>query len=85
MDATILLKNSTLRKIVNVNLLINSWCIYKLKSVHVKQNQKKKKKIHMKAINRACLRLEEKATRSVKMNKNYFINIIGDKCIECTK
>ena len=42
MDATILLKNSTLRKIVNVNLLINSWCIYKLKSVHVKQNQKKK-------------------------------------------
>ena len=44
MDAMILLKNSTLRKIVNVNLLINSWCIYKLKSVHVKQNQKKKKK-----------------------------------------
>ena len=39
----------------------------------------------MKAINCACLRLEEKATRSVKMNKNYFINIIGDKCIECTK
>ena len=47
----ILLKNSTLRKIVNVNLLINSWCIYKLKSVHVKQNQKKKKKIKKKAKN----------------------------------
>ena len=44
MDATILLKNSTLRKIVNVNLLINFWCIYELKSVHVKQHQKKKKK-----------------------------------------
>ena len=42
MDATILLKNSTLRKIVNVNLLINFWCIYELKSVHVKQHQKKK-------------------------------------------
>ena len=85
MDATILLKNSTFRKIVNVNLLINFWCIYELKSVHVKQHQKKKKKIRMKAINCACLTLEEKATRSVKMNKNYFIKIIGDECNKCTK
>ena len=53
MDAMILLKNSTLRKIVNVNLLINSWCIYKLKSVHVKQNQKKKKNTH--ESNKLCM------------------------------
>ena len=39
----------------------------------------------MKAINCACLTLEEKATRSVKMNKNYFIKIIGDECNKCTK
>ena len=33
----------------------------------------------MKAINYACFKLEEKATRSVEKNKNNFINIIGDK------
>ena len=53
MDATILLKNSTLRKIVNVNLLINFWCIYELKSVHVKQHQKKKKNTH--ESNKLCM------------------------------
>ena len=29
--------------------------------------------------NYACLKLEEKPTRSVNGNKNNFINIIGDK------
>ena len=33
----------------------------------------------MKAINYACFRLEEKATRSVKEKKNNFINVVGDK------
>ena len=33
----------------------------------------------MKAINYACFKLEEKATRSVKKKKNNFINVIGDK------
>ena len=33
----------------------------------------------MKLINYACFKLEEKATRSVKNDKNTFINIIGDK------
>ena len=33
----------------------------------------------MKTINYACFKLEEKATRSVKKNKNNFINVTGDK------
>ena len=32
----------------------------------------------MKAINYTCFKLEEKATRSVKKNKNNFINVIGN-------
>ena len=31
----------------------------------------------MKAINYACSRLNEEATKSVKKNKNNFINVIG--------
>ena len=33
----------------------------------------------MKAINYACFKLEEKTAKSVKKNKNNFINVIGDK------
>ena len=33
----------------------------------------------MKAINYACFKLEEKTTKSVKKNKNNFINVIGDE------
>ena len=33
----------------------------------------------MKAINYACYKLEEKTTRNVKKNKNYFINVTGGK------
>ena len=33
----------------------------------------------MKEIYYACFKLEEKTTRSVKKNKNNFINVIGDK------
>ena len=33
----------------------------------------------MKAINNACFKVEEKATRNVKKHKNNFINVIGDK------
>ena len=32
----------------------------------------------MKAINYACSRLEQKATRSVKENKNNFMSFIGN-------
>ena len=32
----------------------------------------------MKATNYGCFKLEEKITRSVKKNKNNFINVIGD-------
>ena len=35
----------------------------------------------MKAVNYACFKLEEKATRSVKKKKNNFINVIGDKFV----
>ena len=38
-----------------------------------------KNKLRMKAINYACFKLEEKTTRSVKKNKNNFINVIGNK------
>ena len=30
-------------------------------------------------MNHACFKLEEKATRSVKKNKNNFLNVTGDK------
>ena len=61
---------------VNFNLnQINSWCINYNQYI---QN-KIKNKLHMKAINYAFFKLGEKATRSVKKNKNNFINIIGDK------
>ena len=33
----------------------------------------------MKTINYACFKLEEKATRSIKKNKNNFLNVIEDK------
>ena len=33
----------------------------------------------MKATNYACFKLEEKTIKSVKKNKNNFINVIGDK------
>ena len=62
--------------ILNFNLTqINSWCINYNQYI---QN-KIKNKLRMKAINYACFKLEEKATRSVKKKKNNFINVIGDK------
>ena len=39
--------------------------------------QKIKDKLCMKAINYACSRLNEEATKSVKKIKNSFINVIG--------
>ena len=33
----------------------------------------------MKVKNNTCFKLEEKATRRVKKNKNNFISVIGDK------
>ena len=51
--------------------------MYKLKSVHPKRNQK-----CMKAINYICFKLEEKDTRSVRKDKNNFINVIGDKLLD---
>ena len=38
-----------------------------------------KNKLHMKAINYTCFKLEEKDTRTIKKNKNIFINVRGDK------
>ena len=38
-----------------------------------------KSKLRVKAINSGCFKLEEKAIRSVKKNKNNFINVIRDK------
>ena len=38
-----------------------------------------KNKLYVKAINYGCFKLEEKAIRSVKKNKNNFINAIADK------
>ena len=35
----------------------------------------------MKAINYACFKLEEKATKSIKKDKNDFINVIKDKFV----
>ena len=37
-----------------------------------------KNKLRMKAIKYACFKLEEKATRSIKKKKKYFISVIGD-------
>ena len=52
--------------------------VYKLQSIHQKK-KKIKNKLHMKAVNYACFKLEEKVTRSVKKNKNNFIKVVGDK------
>ena len=52
--------------------------MYKLQLMHPKQI---KNKLHMKAINYACLKLEEKATKNVKKNKIYFANVIGDNFV----
>ena len=52
---------------------INSSC--------VNYHQYIQNKLHMKAINYARFKLEQKTTRSVKKNKNYFINVIGEKCV----
>ena len=38
-----------------------------------------KSKLRVKAINSGCFKLEEKAIRSVKKNKNNFINVMADK------
>ena len=63
-------------KQVSVNLTLinlnqtNSWCI---KCIQYIQN-KIKNKLRIKAINYAYFKLEERATRGVKKNKNKFIN-----------
>ena len=54
----------------NIFSLLQRWSASKTKS---------KPELCMKAINCACLKLEEKGTRSVKKSKNNFINIIGDR------
>ena len=55
---------------------MNSWCIHYNQYI---QNEIKNK-LCMKAINYTCFKLEKKPTsRSVKKNKNNFINVIGDK------
>ena len=53
---------------------IKPWCVNY--NQHI---QKTKNKLCMKAINYAYSKLEEKATRSVKNDKNNFINLIGYK------
>ena len=53
----------------------NSWCINYNQYI---QN-KTKKKLCMKAIDNACFKLQENATRGVKNNKRNFINVIGDE------
>ena len=63
-------------KRVNVSFTLtqtNSLCINYNQYIQ----KKIKDKLHMKAINYACFRLEEKATRSIKKNKNNVINVIG--------
>ena len=42
--------------------------------MHPKQNQKQ-----ITHESNTCFKLEEKATRSVKKNKDNFINVMGDK------
>ena len=56
---------------------INSSCV----NYHQYIQNKIQNKLHMKAINYARFKLEQKTTRSVKKNKNYFINVIGEKCV----
>ena len=66
-------------KHVNVRFTLtqtNSSCINYNQYI---QKKKIKDKLHMKVINYACFRLEEKATRSIKKNKNNVINVIGEK------
>ena len=41
--------------------------------------KKIKNALHIKVINYACFKLEEKAIRGVKNNKKNFINVIGNK------
>ena len=65
-------------KQVNVNFKlnqINSSCT----NYNDYIQNKIKNKSRMKEISFTCLKLEVKATRSVKKNKNNFINIVGDK------
>ena len=50
--------------------------VYQSQSIHPKQNQKQIKHESNKSY---MLQLEEKAIRSVKKNKNNFINVIRDK------
>ena len=52
--------------------------MYKLQLMHPKEI---KNKLRMKAINYACLKLEEKATRNVKKKKIYFANVIEDNFV----
>ena len=60
---------------VNFNLdQINSSCINYNQYI---QN-KIKNKLIMKTINYTCFKLEEKAMRSVKRNKNNFVNVIEE-------
>ena len=64
-------------KQVNINFSltqINSWCI----NYNHYIPKKIQNKLRMKATNYGCFKLEEKTTRSVKKNKNNFINVIGD-------
>ena len=66
----------TKKKLTSFNFNLNQ--MYKLQLMHPKQI---KNKLHMKAINYACLKLEEKATKNVKKNKIYFANVIGDNFV----
>ena len=61
---------------VNFNFdQINSWCINDNQCI---QNNIRNK-LHMKAINYVCFKLEEKATGSIKKNKNNSISLTRDK------
>ena len=79
-NSNIQLQNSSLahkEQQVNVNFnltQISSWC------TSYNQYIQTKTKLCMKEISYACLKLEEKTTRSVEKNKNNFTSVIGDKC-----
>ena len=61
---------------INFNLTqINYWCII----YNHTSKTKSKNKLCMKAINYACFKLKEKATKNIKKNKSNFIHIKGDK------
>ena len=61
---------------VNFNFdQINSWSINDNQCI---QNNIRNK-LRMKAINYVCFKLEEKATRSIKKNKNNSISLTRDK------